>query len=74
MCVRYVMKNVYQYQRKNEVEELMERLEEVDVHFVQDCIGDYVIQILLLNILMKGIGRITVPWIKAVSWQQSVIC
>ena len=26
---------------ENEVEELMERLGEVDVHYVQDCIGKY---------------------------------
>ena len=28
---------------ENEVEELMERLGEVDIHYVQDCIGEYAI-------------------------------
>ena len=45
---------------ENEVEELMERLGEVDIHYVQDCIGEYAIpcdESLIANLVAEYIDE-----------------
>ena len=59
---KYVMKKCVSVpeETENEVEELMERLGEVEIHYVKDCIGEYAIpcaESLIANLVAEYIDE-----------------